>query len=664
MPGLFDDIMNEGGTPSLANPPKGGLFDDIMSKPKREVTALEAGNQGILQGVTLGFGDEIMATAMIPAELIKGAITGEDSGKGFSRVGDAYDRNLTREREKLEASREQHPIMTGASEVAGGLVTAGQLAKGGKTLVRAGQKLPTMIVTGGIEGAGYGTVAGFGAGEGGFDHRAGEAVAGARNGAIIGGAAPLVARGIGAGVSAVRSRMAASPGQRLVLDDLAAEGLTPSEIAQRAKDLGPEGMLADTSETLRLRAEQLAQSDNPARPGVMEALKNRKAGASDRTRAAFDATMGQNPNVYETVKNLAAKTKAHADALYGKAKSEAGPIDVSRVLQAIDDEIMPGAAQVAQPGLPSQFLDDAEKQLMWVRGRLTDGKSVVTDYDRLHNLQSKIREKASAAKKAGDKYMAGMLGRVRGQLLEAIEGAAPTYRQARLTFSDDSAVQDAFQSGREIFSSRHHPDFWAAELAEMSQAEREALKVGVRAAVDEAMGRVRNGALKGRTLLDADWNERKVMEALGEEDGQQLLKLLLGEQEMAGTANQVLGNSATSRRMDNPFRQQQKTDDRTGIIRNILNLKFGDAGARAFQYAQDAWAGRAANNLAREVGDLVVAKGSQADRVAAGLIDAQLRRIGVQTSRLVLERAAREVLMGGARSAVPLSHLGGGLSER
>jgi hypothetical protein len=30
----------------------------------------------------------------------------------------------------------------------------------------------------------------------------------------------------------------------------------------------------------------------------------------------------------------------------------------------------------------------------------------------------------------------------------------------------------------------------------------------------------------------------------------------------------------------------------------------------------------------------------------------------------VVERATRELLMGGARSAVPLSHLGGGLSER
>jgi hypothetical protein len=653
MPGLFDDIMSEG-APAPSSAPaakKGGLFDDIMAKP--EVGALEAGKLGIQQGITLGFGDELMAGLMVPAEVIKGAITGEDSGKGFDRISDAYGRNLARERGKLEAAREQHPIVTGVSEAAGGMATGGALAKGGVTLMRAGQSLPKMIFAGAGEGAGYGLVSGFGAGEGDAGKRIEDAALGARNGAIIGGAVPLIARGVGMGVSAARGRMAASPAQRLILDDLKAEGLTPAEIAQRARDLGPEGMLADTSETLRLRAEQLAQSDNPARPGVMEALKTRKAGAEGRINSAYDASMGQKPNVYETVKTLAAEKKAHADVFYGQAKKEAGPINVSRVLQAIDDEIMPGAAQVAQPGLPTQFLDDAEKQLMWVRGRLTDGKSVVTDYDRLHNLQSKIGEKASAAKKAGDKYTAGMLGRIRGQLLEAIETAAPSYRQARQTFSSDSAVQDAFQTGREIFSSKHHPDFWAAELADMSQAERDALKVGVRAAVDEAMGRVRNGALKGRTLLDADWNERKVMEALGEEDGQKLLSLLLGEQEMAGTANQVLGNSATSRRMDNPFRRQQKTDDRAGIVRSALNLQFGDAAKRAIEYGADALAGRRMNNLARDVGPMLVAKGSQADRVTNALIDAQSKRIAVEASRPNIERITRAILMGEARAQGP-----------
>ena len=158
------------------------------AKPQPLNGAIGAGQLGIQQGLTFGFGDEIMAGMMTPVEAIKGAITGEDDGKALlDRVGDAYERNLTRERGKIAAAREEHPIATGVGEAAGGLVTGGNLSKGGVTLLNTAKPTATnMIARGAGEGAAYGAAYGLGEGEG-LDDRLNKAASGARIGAATGG---------------------------------------------------------------------------------------------------------------------------------------------------------------------------------------------------------------------------------------------------------------------------------------------------------------------------------------------------------------------------------------------------------------------------------------------------------------------------------------------
>jgi len=644
------------------NDPWAEFRTPASAKPK--VGAIQAGNLGILQGVTFGLGDEIMAGLLTPVEAVKGAITGEDRGKGIGqRIGDAYDRNLNRERENLEVAREQHPIMTGASEIAGGLVTGGQLAKGGVTLMRPGQNLPKMMAAGAGEGAAYGAVSGFGAGEGGFEERAREAGKGALIGAGVGAAAPLAARGVGVGVQAARDRWVASPAQRLILDDIAAEGVTPAELAARRQALGPQGMLADTSETLRLRVEQLAQSDNPARPGVMEALKSRGSGAEGRINSAYDMAAGARPDVKQTLDDIIARRSAEAQPLYEKALSRPVVWD-DRLQQFLDDPIMKrGLAQgvkiqrlealaEGKPFNPHDYaIVDFDAAGDPIIGQVPNMRTLNVAKKGLDILVEESKDQFGRLTEQGR-----ALDQVRRAFVKKLDAANPEYAAARKTWGDQSEVLKAFQKGREIFSAKTHPDFLASDLADMSEAAKDAMKLGLRAAADEAMGRVRNGALKGRQLLDADWNERKILSVLGEEDGRALINALTGEQEMAATANQALGNSATSRRTDNPFRKQQKPDDgRAGVVRSALNLQFGDAAKRGLEYVSDTLAGRLMNNLARDVGPMLTAQGAEADNVARALIEAQTRRAGVRTSVPEIEQKTRDLLMMGARAGAPLA---------
>ena len=174
-------------------------------------------------------------------------------------------------------------------------------------------------------------------------------------------------------------------------------------------------------------------------------------------------------------------------------------------------------------------------------------------------------------------------------LRNELDQQVPDYAAARQAWAGPTQAMNAFDRGSKIFSSSEHPDVLAADLASMSKGEQDAYKLGARAAVDKAMGTVRNGALKGRNLLDSDWNHQKLLTVLGPQEGEKLANSLLGEQAMADTANQALGNSATSRRMDNPFRSQQVSAAQTppGMVRSALNLNFGDAAAQGWQHVSE-----------------------------------------------------------------------------
>ena len=163
--------------------------------------ALAASTVGGAQGITLGFGDELMAGAFTPLEMAIGAFTGEDAGKSFGeRVSAGYERGLGLQRAQLGAARENHPVAAIAGEVAGAAALPG---------VGSRTTLGTLA-----QGAAAGGVYGFGSGEGGLDNRARNAAYGAGLGA--GGAA--VARGVGNAV-ATRAARRSVPSTQALADD-------------------------------------------------------------------------------------------------------------------------------------------------------------------------------------------------------------------------------------------------------------------------------------------------------------------------------------------------------------------------------------------------------------------------------------------------------------
>lgn len=166
----------------------------------------------ILQGATFDAADNILAGAMTPVELIKGAFSGEDSGKGFvDRLSDAYSRTADPYNAALDLYRQDNPATSAAMEIAGGVGAGGALLKHGISATRALPKvlantanagkltkaagLTARTAAMGVDGAALGAAQAFNSGQ--------DVATGAKVGALAGAGGNLVGEGVGKVVGAL-----------------------------------------------------------------------------------------------------------------------------------------------------------------------------------------------------------------------------------------------------------------------------------------------------------------------------------------------------------------------------------------------------------------------------------------------------------------------------
>lgn len=154
------------------------------------------------QGASFGFGDELTA-------LEAGLLGRTPDGKLFDysqSFGQRYDDALAAERGQQEQFKENNPALSVGSEIAGGVASAGGLAKQGISLVgrTAGRPLLKRMAAGAGEGAAYG--AAYGAGNADNESRLDGAAGGAMLGAGIGGAIPAVGSALRKGYQAAASK--------------------------------------------------------------------------------------------------------------------------------------------------------------------------------------------------------------------------------------------------------------------------------------------------------------------------------------------------------------------------------------------------------------------------------------------------------------------------
>lgn len=417
--------------------------------------------RGAADMMSLGFADEIAAGGDALFNPVFG--TGNEGGS----FGERYDRNLNQQRSTDAADSANRFGYRLTGQAAGAIGGGVGMARSGLSLAQnaanAGQGLGRVAGMSAVDGGLLGLTQGFGSGEGGLQDRALNAGKGTLIGAGIGGAAPLAIAGGLAALKPVASPLMARLNPQKYTDlalnaTLRRAGTTPERVAKALQSASDDGqdvfsMVDAMGNSGQRMMSTVARTPNDARQEVIGSLMRRQTGQGPRLSNALAEGFGAPDTALQRGSSMTAARDELANANYAAARKDAGPVNLQRVISSIDDTVRPGVQQIVNPA-DEIAGDSIERALNSYRSRITDGKSVLTDFNRTLSLKKDVSDAVETAKRAGQGNRARVLGMLNAQLDEALETASPAYRAANDTFKTQSRAIDAIETGKNATSGR------------------------------------------------------------------------------------------------------------------------------------------------------------------------------------------------------------------
>lgn len=394
-------------------------------------------------------------------------------------------------------------------------------------------------------------------------------------------------RGVNAVADSAASLSPKIAASQNLAEALAQSGSTPQYI-QGAMAANPRLSPMDVNPNLQQMGMNLATQGGAPRAVLNDVVQGRMAGAKDAVSDVYDSALGQTPNVKSYLDNLKATTQANGKKAFGDALGNAGPVDISPVLDHIDSRLYPGVQAVV--GSPSALPNGpVEQALARVRGMLANENENLTDPNRLHTIQSNLRKEAdtlSSSATGQDRLVGQALGGVRQKIINQIDqSAGGKYRPAQQQYADDSAIQGAFDKGRTIFNNGgpgsdaslyNRPEYWQAFKQDASAPELAAAKVGVRVAADNALNSVRAAAAKGVGIPEIGFNHDRLEVLLGKPEADTLTQAMAHEKQIAETNARLFAGSQTAPRAAmNELTAVTKVNPGSGITHGMAGMLLG-----------------------------------------------------------------------------------------
>lgn len=532
--------------------------------------------RGINDGMTFGFADEISSGLSATLNPVMG------SGNDGDTWRERYDLNVEGERALDRQAREHNPAASIAGGIGGGLLpmalTAGASllpsagrAAAGPVSRAAAQTAPNLIQTaaeGSAIGAGYGGLYGLGSAEGDLLERAPAAVEGAAVGAAVGAGVP-VALGAGrAAISAARSpdRSAVQQVERALERD----GMTVEQFRRQSDELQQRypgtAMPADAGgENVRGLVERVAQTPGAGRSQVVPALESRQQGQPQRitdtlqdltkserdsfNRAAEDLgrATGSKRTAFQAVEEAMSQRSRDAQPLYAKAYQE--PVPWSHELEDLFKRpVMQEAYRAAERRAGNEGRDFYGKFIDLKDDGTFTRQSVPSTGD-LDFIKKTLDSKVGTLERAGDYSEARVIKGIRTKLVDMMDTASPTYRQARAAWAGPSQFIEQVENGRSILSRNISAEELAANLGKLSPSELEGFRIGAASSIINRMGNDPAKMADVTKYLRSKEMREKVAAMLPDDAARQRWGEMLDfEVSASGMAGRSLGNSATARR--------------------------------------------------------------------------------------------------------------------
>lgn len=510
------------------------------------------------QGQTFGFADELAGFGSAVGSKIAG------SDKPFSEL---YANRRDAERLAAKTYAEQNPGWSMALAATSGILAPMpiKMAPAGTMLGRTGQAARF--------GAGYGAVAGLGAGEGGILDQALSTGGGAIIGGLLGpvvnvagegvAAIPGAARAItgrnkvaipGSAIAPVEQRLApgamplpavtpvadvsvpaSESGKRALLNAMIADGIPPERareiIAARALSTATASTkpatLADIAPTggATQRLVRGSRSVSPAAGGRADQfLTGRDRMQSERMISDFDVSSGI-PDVPPTVmqREMTQEARTAAKPFYEQSRA-AGEVNIAGLEPFVNTSYFQQARAHIEniPKLRAKNVNDAEV------------------LDEMYKFLGGMREKRELGYSEKE-AVGGLMNAIKGSIDDATGGA---YSKATSAYAGGMVGSDALESGAKVFnkSAATVKD----ELAQLGDREKAVYRT---AAADSIREKLRNLGYN-RDAVKAVFNNDSVIEKMravfgSNEAFRNFEREIIAEAEMTGTKNVVMGNSQT-----------------------------------------------------------------------------------------------------------------------
>lgn len=514
---------------------------ELVKKTGGKTAEFGAG-RSLAQGATFGFADELEA------------LTKSLAGQG------TYEQNLAALELAKQRYGQQNPKTALATEIAGSLPYAllpflgtakyAQMAKDAAPLVRAGVTAGASAVTGAITGA-LG-----GAGAAGTGERMAGAQTGGKFGAVVGGAAPAVTKGIGmagskvvdvtsgipvvqqvgkaVGLATGQTVDAANRAKAKLLEAMYRDKVSPADLEKMIQAATkPVGIVDIAGENVKSLADVAQKYPSEARQAAKLALEERAAGQAGRIQGDISKYLGGFTDPFDYTTAIAQRQKQVSSPLYQKAYSY-GEVTEPSVLKFLELPQFKTAAKEAQA-------------LLAAEGRTVDmSRPTVETLDNIKRgldvLIEKETDSFGKVSKLGNIYK-----NKKNEFLSELDSAVPDFGRARAAFAGEAELLDATKLGQDFYKQT------AAEanrtFAKLSPSEQEAYKVGALDAVKTKIQTAKDTADIRKRIFGSP-EERQRVSSLFPDDAtfKQFEKDMMTESMMRKTQEKILGNSATAER--------------------------------------------------------------------------------------------------------------------
>lgn len=577
----------------------------------------------------------------------------------YTLAGIPYDLQLAYERAKDRARDSEAstmfnipgteiPVTTATGEKLLGALGSSRLFPQA-TLMQGASYLPR-AVNATATGAGYGAV--YGAGEGdGMDRLTNMAIGTAVGGAL-GPVIPAVQNVVTAPVNALARYLNRPQGAiqgvnrqaaQKVADSIEQDGVAASYPQQR-QALGPEGMLADMGDNLRMDAARIARNPGDGRSTVLNALSARGQGAQGRINTELDTAIGSPIPLPQSVERIRKAANAQAAPQYDQFYQTPIPYtqDLVTVMQRVPKEAYLQAAKMADmKGYDLSQIMNTGRGLDYVKRALDD----------ISYAPNTGRELAAATKE-----LSKMLRNAVDDILSP--GATPATRaqspwaQARAASGEGLRFERAAEQGGNAFSKALSPDQMRFDTAKMGFNERSAYDVGARDQLHQMsrnassnFGPTGDNAL--RRLINAPNAQDKLAMIAGRGGARDIVRRVNAETAFARTEDDALRNSITST-MAAAGKKWPAPDGGAEVRSELMKSSLqGQAMVIAHRVVNSVRGNALNERLLREQADaarMLVAQGADRDAIAAALIRfARGNRLAGQR-RAAIERVVRDLM--------------------